>query len=132
MLNQQKNGNIKKAKLLFKDDLSRIKFMPIIIIDDANAMNAIKAYLNSDINIIGFEIIFKEESDQLFEIIDLIKMANRKVWVNSLWAEMCGGYDDEKAAINNNIFQWYVDHKIDFIQTDRPKILIDFLKKKKH
>lgn len=123
-------GNLKQAKGVFKNHLNHIKFMPIIIIDDANAINNINEYLNSEIDVIGFEIIFKEETPKLFKIIDLIKKSNRKIWVNSLWPEMCGGYNDEKAAINSNTFQWYIDHKIDMIQTDRPKILIDFLNSK--
>nr|WP_238934502.1 DUF4996 domain-containing protein [Aurantibacter crassamenti] len=41
-----------------------------------------------------------------------------------------GGHDDEKAAININIYQWYIDNNVDIIQTDRPELLINFLRSK--
>ena len=41
------------------------------------------------------------------------------------------GNDDEKAALNPDVYNWYLKNNVDIIQTDRPQLLLDFLRSKK-
>jgi glycerophosphoryl diester phosphodiesterase len=59
---------------------------------------------------------------------DLIKSKGEKIWINALWDNMCANHSDDRAIDDIGVYQWYIDHGIDMIQTDRPQLLIDFLK----
>lgn len=52
------------------------------------------------------------------------------IWINALWPELCAGHDDDKAMDNPDENWGWMIKKANIIQTDRPKELIDFLKKK--
>ena len=52
------------------------------------------------------------------------------MWVNSLWKRHNGGHDDEKAALDPTVYDWYIQNNIDIIQTDRPQLLLEYLRKK--
>lgn len=55
-----------------------------------------------------------------------------KVWVNTIWASLCGGDDnDDDAAFQSEdpgqVYQQYLDAGVSMIQTDRPELLIGWL-----
>ena len=50
-----------------------------------------------------------------------------------MWPELCGGHDDDKAVEEQKYEQswgWIVRQDIRLIQTDRPRELLEYLKKK--
>jgi glycerophosphoryl diester phosphodiesterase len=72
------------------------------------------------------------KKDNPTSIIPYVKIKEKgvNIWVNSLWPKLCGGNDDEKAALDENVYQWYIDNQIDIIQTDRPRLLLSYLRMK--
>ena len=61
---------------------------------------------------------------------DKVVASGSKLWVNSLWASLCGGLDDD-AAFDGNAAEIYgklVDMGATMIQTDRPELLISYLR----
>lgn len=57
-----------------------------------------------------------------------------KIWVNTLWASLCGGekagmYDDYAFEHGAEVYQKVLDLGTSIIQTDRPELLISYLKK---
>ncbi len=80
---------------------------------------------------VAFEVIYDTEDSEVFDAIRLLKQQNIAVWVNTLWAELCAGHQDDLAIDNpDKHWGWVVQHGADLIQTDRPQALIDYLKEK--
>ena len=56
-----------------------------------------------------------------------------KAWVNTLWSSLCGGYgNDDDAALDAadpaDVYGQYLDKGFSMIQTDRPELLIKYLR----
>jgi glycerophosphoryl diester phosphodiesterase len=124
----KQNGVVTTAKSTFGSYLNRIRFMPIVDLSDENALKTVKEYLESNIKLEAFEILVEAESSDFFKMKDLIKSKGQKIWINSLWDNMCANHSDDRAIDDIGVYQWYIDHGIDMIQTDRPQLLMDFLK----
>jgi glycerophosphoryl diester phosphodiesterase len=55
------------------------------------------------------------------------------VWMNGLWPEQNGGHDDDRAADRGQMDEswgWLISHGASILQTDRPRELVDYLRKK--
>ena len=56
-----------------------------------------------------------------------------KLWVNTIWGSLCGGYDDDaafEAPDPDLVYGPILDLGTSIIQTDRPEFLIRYLEKK--
>jgi glycerophosphoryl diester phosphodiesterase len=53
-----------------------------------------------------------------------------KLWVNSLWNSLCGGLSDDVAYETSaeEVYGKLVDMGATMIQTDRPELLLDYLR----
>lgn len=111
--------------------LNEILFMPVINIGNLKAPEIINDYLHHWPPV-AFELVFKRNNYPLIDQFDRIRKSGSSVWVNSLWPELCGNNDDEKAAIKPKIYDWYISHNVNIIQTDRPQLLLNYLRKKKY
>jgi glycerophosphoryl diester phosphodiesterase len=127
----KQNGDVTTAKSTFVSYLNRIRFMPIVDLSDENALKTVKEYLESNIKLEAFEILVEAESSDFFKIKNLIKSNGKRIWINSLWDNMSANHSDDRAIDDIGVYQWYIDHGIDMIQTDRPQLLMDFLKAQK-
>lgn len=112
----------------FGQYLDKIKFMPVVGIDP-KAIELVEKYLENDPPI-AFEFIFSEELIPLKPYFKKIRDNGSSVWVNSLWPRLNGGHNDDKAVENNNEYQWYIDNHVNIIQTDRPALLLEYLRAK--
>lgn len=109
--------------------LDKVLFMPVINIDNPNAVKIAEEYL-SVLNPSILELVFRQESEELRDLITQIKRYQSKIWINSLWSELCGGYDDDRAIELNEkdeSWGWLTKLGATLIQTDRPKELIEYL-----
>ena len=66
----------------------------------------------------------------LKECMDKVVAGGSKLWVNSLWASLCGGLDDDAAFGGDpaEVYGKLVDMGATMIQTDRPELLISYLR----
>ena len=83
-----------------------------------------------------FAIIKKTVTDAITEITAAEKIIAQgsKVWVNTIWASLCGGDgNDDDAAFQckdpGEVYQQYMDAGVSMIQTDRPELIIGWLTK---
>ncbi len=109
--------------------LDKVLFMPVVRLPNNDAKATVAAYMKTDVPV-AIEFVLENDSLRMIEDFKSIRAAGTSIWVNSLWSRLCGGHDDEKAALNIEEYQWYIDHDIDIIQTDRPKLLIEYLRRK--
>lgn len=122
------NKELKVVEKEFGKYLDKVFFMPIIRLSDPNAEKMLNEYLDRKIPV-AFEFTVPQDTIRLIKRFKEIRDKGASVWVNSLWPEHNGGHDDEKAVTNEAVYKWYIDNNIDIIQTDRPKILLDYLRK---
>jgi glycerophosphoryl diester phosphodiesterase len=55
------------------------------------------------------------------------------IWMNGLWPEQNAGHDDDRAVDQGQMDQswgWLISHNARILQTDRPRELVDYLRKK--
>ncbi|WP_396185814.1 glycerophosphodiester phosphodiesterase family protein [Flavobacterium sp.] len=116
----------------FGTKLDTITFMPIINLDNQpNARQIIDDY-QTKLKVKAFELVFSKDTSKVLTRFSEIKKKGSRVWVNSLWASLNAGYADNEAVKNkDSIYGWYLKKGVNMIQTDRPQLLIDYLRSKK-
>lgn len=76
---------------------------------------------------IAYEFIFNRDTSQVLNDIPVLRDYSR-AWVNSLWPELCAGFDDDTALMDPvGSYGQLVSMGFNIIQTDRPELLIGFL-----
>ncbi|MCG2613751.1 glycerophosphodiester phosphodiesterase family protein [Terrimonas sp. NA20] len=125
-------GNLPLPELRakFGTIVDSIHYMPIVANNHPDAL--VNGYLN-DHKTAGFELCFNTMgSTVLSQTLPLVRKHGVTVWLNSLWPSLCAGRDDEKAMVNPDAnWGWLIQIGANVIQTDRPKELLEYLRKKK-
>ena len=122
-----------KVMRVLKELCSEIPYIPIV--KESHPQH--KELMNSGINYVGAEVLFKNDSSELAsaEFIDMMHKDGKLVWVNSIIydhkEQLAGGHSDDSALTESLDYGWgwLADRGYDFIQTDWPMMLIDYLKK---
>ena len=107
--------------------LDKVIFMPIVQLHKKGAEAIIDSY----------KIHMKPAAYDSPEVLNLIKKVRdtgSKLFINSLWPELCGGHDDDRAVElhqPDESWGWIINQGAKLIQTDRPALLLEYLRKKK-
>lgn len=112
--------------------IQKITYMPVVNLDKPDAKKVITDYL-AGMKPYGFELIFTKDTSAILHQNKFITKTGSKIWINSLWASLNGGHDDDLAVEENNkkdSWDWILNCGATIIQTDRPKLLIEYLQKK--
>lgn len=110
-------------------------YMPIVDVQKPSGMALFNSYLEQGVVPLAYEVCWQNNDDGVFdEVCKKIIDQGSKVWVNTIWPSLCGGYgnDDDAAylaADPGDVYRQYLDHGVSMIQTDRPELLIGWLKK---
>ena len=113
--------------------LDSIIYMPVVNVDKPEAKKIIKDYLKG-MRPYAFELNFTRDTSAILIDNKFITKTGSKVWINSLWASLNAGHDDDLAVEENdkkNSWDWILAHGATIIQTDRPKLLLEYLRAKK-
>ena len=113
--------------------LKKMLFMPVVNLDEEDAEKIIEDYI-VNLKPMVFELIFKNDSPDVLRLIEKVRASGAKIWINTLWPELCGGHDDDRAVELKDLegsWGWVVKHGAKLIQTDRPILLLDYLNKNK-
>ena len=113
----------------FGQYLDEVYFMPVLFLPKPDAQKIVDDYLENRLPV-AFEFVVKFDSIGMIDYFDDIREKGAGIWVNSLWAHHNGGHDDERAAIDPSVYDWYIENNIDMIQTDRPELLLTYLRGK--
>ena len=131
--NTQEQVLIKGKKTVAEVELKRRShkkngfFMPIVRLSDPEAENIVSDYMENRIPI-AFEFSVPDETMALVDDFKEIRSKGASIWVNALKPKNNAGHDDEKAKGNPEVYDWFIDHHINIIQTDRPQLLLDYLR----
>ncbi|WP_339916916.1 glycerophosphodiester phosphodiesterase family protein [Yeosuana marina] len=123
------NKTVEQVISDFGTKLDTITFMPIINLDkQSNALQIIDDY-QTKLKVKAFEIVFSKDTSKVLNRFSQIKNKGSRVWVNSLWSSLNAGYEDNEAIKNpDSIYGWYIKKGVNMIQTDRPELLLNYLK----
>ena len=128
-----KSGNrAEKVKAENGSVLEKVIYMPIVNLNAANARELVDE--NLKLKPVAIECCMKEYNAQTEELLQLIREAGVKVWMNSIWPSLCAGHDDDRAVEMkepDEAWGWILDRGATLIQTDRPEPLMQYLKKHK-
>lgn len=112
--------------------MDSIIYMPVVNLDKPQAREMIGDYLQH-MKPYAFELIFRYDTSAVLANPVLITKQGSAIWVNSLWASLNAGHDDDKAVEQGNTkdsWDWLIAHGATIIQTDRLKELIQYLQRK--
>lgn len=110
-----------------------LPFMPVV----KESCTCHEELMKRNINYVGIETCFKTDEAPVAqdEFIDKIHADGKLLWVNSIIfnhkQQLAGGHSDDTALTQGEDIGWghLADKGYDFIQTDWPGMLIDYLKK---
>jgi len=113
-------------------------YMPIVDIQKEKGIALFNSYMEQGVVPLAYEVCWQNNDDDAFpEACRKIREQGSKIWVNTIWASLCGGdgNDDDAAYIAadpGDVYQQYIDQGVSMIQTDRPELLIGWLTKHGH
>ena len=109
-------------------------YMPIIDILKPQGQDLFAQYMDKGIVPLAYEVCWNQYTPQVEECMKKVIASGSKLWVNSLWASLCGGLEDDLACETQDpeaVYGKLLEMGATLIQTDRPEFLISYLRSKK-
>ena len=105
-------------------------YMPIIDILKPKGQALFAEYLDTNTVPLACEVCWSEYTPEVEACMREVVAGGSKLWVNSLWPSLCGGLCDNAAFEGNPaaVYGKLVDMGATMIQTDRPELLISYLR----
>lgn len=122
-----------KVKAEHGDVLEKMVFMPVVNLHKEGAEAIIDGYLGH-MKPAAFELVFDNDGPEVQRLIKKVRESGARIFINSLWPELCGGHDDDRAVElkePEESWGWIIGQGAKLIQTDRPALLLEYLKEKK-
>ena len=112
---------------------NNLLYMPIIDINKEKGQQLFYDYVNRGVVPMAFEVCWQENGEEMEKCVAEIKKMGSKLWVNTFWPSVCGGFgNDDDAALDAadpaDVYGQYVEMGASLIQTDRPEMLIKYLR----
>ena len=105
-------------------------YMPIIDILKPKGQALFAEYREKGIVPLAYEICWDRPAPEVETCMRKVVAGGSKLWVNSLWPSLCGGLCDDAAFEGDPaaVYGKLVDMGATMIQTDRPELLISYLR----
>ncbi|KAA5466763.1 glycerophosphodiester phosphodiesterase family protein [Bacteroides cellulosilyticus] len=113
--------------------LEKMIFMPVINLHKDGAETIIDGYMKN-LKPVAYELVFDNDGEEVQRLIKKVRDSGAKIFINSLWAELCGGHYDDRAVEQNEpdeSWGWIIGQGGKLIQTDRPQQLLKYLRERK-
>ncbi len=109
-------------------------YMPIVDVQKTKGIELYNSYMERNVVPLAYEVCWQTEDGTFERVCKEIIEQGSKVWVNTIWASLCGGdgNDDDAAFMAEDpgdVYQRYLDNGVTMIQTDRPDLLVNYLTK---
>lgn len=109
---------------------SQLLYMPIVNLQQPEAAAVLHEY-ETKLKPVAYELNFPTDSVLLRSAYQTIPTTGSKIWLNSLWASLDAGHDDERSIEEGQPtdgWGWLLAHGATLIQTDRPAELLAYLR----
>ena len=112
---------------------SRMLYMPVVDVNKPKGKKLFAEYLEKGVVPMAFELCWQYPGEEIDECVKQVHQMGSKIWVNTIWASLCGGLgnDDDAALAAKNpadVYGHYIDMGVSMIQTDRPQMLLNYLR----
>ena len=107
---------------------NNLLYMPIVSPASKSQQPLFESYLAGEPQL-AYEICWDKMTPEVATAIERVKESGSKVWVNTLWNSLCGGWSDDVAWMTSadEVYGKVIDLGTTMIQTDRPQFLIEWL-----
>jgi glycerophosphoryl diester phosphodiesterase len=114
----------------FSEYPRNMMYMPIIDILKPKGQALFAEYRDKGITPLAYEICWSEYTPEVETCMREVIAGGSKLWVNSLWPSLNGGLCDDAAVEGDpaEVYGKLVDMGATMIQTDRPELLISYLR----
>ena len=119
------------------EDMSRhennLLYMPIIDINKPKGQNLFAEYQTRGVVPMAYEVCWQKPGEEIDNCVAVILDSGAKLWVNTFWPSVCGGFgNDDDAALEAadpaDVYSQYIEMGATMIQTDRPELLLKYLR----
>ncbi len=112
---------------------NNLLYMPIIDINKPKGQILFAEYQERGVVPMAYEVCWQVPGAEIDDCVAKIHETGSKVWVNTLWSSLCGGSgNDDDAALEAvdpaEVYGQYIEMGASMIQTDRPQLLLDYLR----
>ena len=119
------------------EDMSKHKnnllYMPIVNPHSEGGKALFNDYVQRGIVPMAFEVCWSKPGEEIDGFVEKIHQMGSKLWINTFWPSVCGGYgNDDDAAIDAadpaDVYGQYIKMGASMIQTDRPALVLSYLR----
>ena len=126
-------SNIDKVNEDMSKHENNLLYMPIIDINKPKGQALFAEYQTRGIVPMAYEVCWQKPGEEIDNCVETIHKTGAKLWVNTLWPSLCGGYgNDDDAALDAadpaDVYGQYVEMGASMIQIDRPELLLGYLR----
>ncbi len=107
----------------------QMMYMPIIDFRFDRAEEILDGYLKN-MPAIAYEVVFKEYTPEMKEVFKKILKSGARVWVNTMWNSLCGMNDDMALEDPDAVYGKFLKEGATIFQTDRPELMVEYLRGK--
>ena len=121
-----------EVKEKFGKYLEKVIYMPVVNIDKPESEQAIYDFLN-DLKPLAFELCWNNPESQVPAKMEKALKGRSLIWYNTLWDWLCAGHNDDKAVDDPDGTWGYMIDTLGarILQTDRPQLMIEYLRSRK-
>ena len=125
-----------KPLAVVKEKLSQYKhnmmYMPIVSPQNEKQRTMLAEFLAEEKPQLAYEVCWNKLTPEVEEAMRQVIADGSKLWVNTLWNSLCGGLSDDIAYTTSvdEVYGKIVDMGATMIQTDRPELLLEYLRKR--
>ena len=125
------NNSMEEMRAKYGTLMDSIIFMPKLWYENEKVVSHLAAY-EQDINPFVYETLFDTKAAQTYQLLPQLEKQGDSFMAICLWDELCAGYTDEKAITDGPeaTYGWLIQQGADAIMTDRPELLLDYLRTK--
>ena len=108
-------------------------YMPIIDIQKEKGQKLFQEYMDTKTVPLAYEVCWKKLTPEVSDCFKKVVESGSKLWVNTIWGSLCGYLDDDKALDCGDpaeVYDQVIALGASMIQTDRPELLLNYLRKK--
>ncbi len=126
-------SNIDKVNEDMSKHEANLLYMPIIDINTTKGQALFAEYQERGVVPLAYEVCWKEPGKEIDDCVKQIHASGSKLWVNTIWPSLCGGFgnDDDAAYDSPNpaeVYGKHIEMGAKLIQTDRPDFLLKYLR----
>ncbi len=118
----------------FAEHSRNMLYMPIVNLSKKDGLPLYNAYKAGGEVPMAYELCWSVRTPDVDAVMAEMLASGAKLWVNSLWPSLNGGLCDDAAAVEGveEIYGKIIADGATIIQTDRPTLLLDYLRRTGH